>query len=475
MKILKLSAENVKRISVVEIVPDPAGAVVTIAGPNDAGKTSVLDSIEWALRGGKSIQSVPVRKGQDKAKIQLLLGDGDKVEMVVERKFTAEGGDTLSLTNPEGLKYPTPQKMLDAIWNAISVDPLAFIREKPDVQFKILRGLVELDVDPVALDKANKADYEARTEANRDLQSARARTQGVAFPDDTPLLFVDETAIVTELANAGNVNAEADRAATQIETMRNKITLLLCETADMQADLPLRIAKIEKDRDDKIADLEDQIKEVRASATRELLVEKEDIGAACEKNAQDALALEGELTKIVVPERADVADITARLNSAKAVNAMVTLRRRREEYEADAKAAELKADTLTANMEGRDKEKSDAMGRAKLPVDGLGFAEDGVTFNGLPFNQASTAQQIRVSMAIAMAANPKLKVIRIKEASFLDAANLKLVAEMAADKGFQVWMEIVDDAAEVGIVMEDGHVKGKPPRVKETVEPGKLV
>ena len=46
MKILKLQAENVKRLKVVEITPD--GNVIMIGGPNDAGKSSVLDSMEYA-------------------------------------------------------------------------------------------------------------------------------------------------------------------------------------------------------------------------------------------------------------------------------------------------------------------------------------------------------------------------------------------------------------------------------------------
>ena len=59
-----------------------------------------------------------------------------------------------------------------------------------------------------------------------------------------------------------------------------------------------------------------------------------------------------------------------------------------------------------------------------MPVEGLGFGAGIVTFNGLPFDQASTAEQLRVSVAIAMAANPKLRVLRIKHGNDLDADNL---------------------------------------------------
>ena len=47
MKIIKLQAENIKKLRAIEISPD--GPVVKITGKNAAGKSTVLDSISWAL------------------------------------------------------------------------------------------------------------------------------------------------------------------------------------------------------------------------------------------------------------------------------------------------------------------------------------------------------------------------------------------------------------------------------------------
>ena len=49
MKIIRLKAENVKRLHAVEITPE--GEVVVVAGKNGAGKSSVLDAITYALAG----------------------------------------------------------------------------------------------------------------------------------------------------------------------------------------------------------------------------------------------------------------------------------------------------------------------------------------------------------------------------------------------------------------------------------------
>lgn len=50
MKINKLEIENVKRVKAVKIEPNQNGLTI-IGGKNNQGKTSVLDSIAWALGG----------------------------------------------------------------------------------------------------------------------------------------------------------------------------------------------------------------------------------------------------------------------------------------------------------------------------------------------------------------------------------------------------------------------------------------
>ena len=67
---------------------------------------------------------------------------------------------------------------------------------------------------------------------------------------------------------------------------------------------------------------------------------------------------------------------------------------------------------------------------------------------------------MRVSVAIAMAANPKLRVLRIKDGSLLDENSLALIADMASENDYQVWIERVDTTGKVGVVMEDGAIVG---------------
>jgi hypothetical protein len=61
-------------------------------------------------------------------------------------------------------------------------------------------------------------------------------------------------------------------------------------------------------------------------------------------------------------------------------------------------------------------------------------------------------------MAIGMAINPKLRVMRIKDGSLLDDKTLAIVSSMAEKEDFQVWLECVDTTGKVGIYLSDGEV-----------------
>ena len=147
MKIIRLAAENVKRLVAVEITPK--GNVIEITGKNGAGKTSVLDSIWWALAGNRTHQAVPVRQGETEAVISLDLGD-----IKVRREFSvreplagAEAGPAQTITrlfveSAQGARYPSPQKMLDELVGSLTFDPLAFSRMPPKDKLAVLRGFV---------------------------------------------------------------------------------------------------------------------------------------------------------------------------------------------------------------------------------------------------------------------------------------------------------------------------------------------
>jgi hypothetical protein len=127
---------------------------------------------------------------------------------------------------------------------------------------------------------------------------------------------------------------------------------------------------------------------------------------------------------------------------------------------------------LDGQIRGLVTRKGELVAAAKFPVEGLGFGENGVTFQGLPFEQASSAEQLRVSVAMALGLAPArpdaIKVLLVRDASLLDPDSKKLIEDLAKQADAQLWLEEVtgtdeEDAlviSEGGVVMVDGTVKG---------------
>jgi DNA repair exonuclease SbcCD ATPase subunit len=421
MKIVALTAENIKKLRAVEIKPN--GEIVTIAGKNGAGKSSVLDSIWWALAGTSHIQAQPIRKGENKARIRLDLG-----ELIVERRFT-ESGSTLFVENAEGARFPSPQKMLDALLGELSFDPLAFARMEPRKQFDELRRVSKLEVDIDQLDALNRGDYAKRTDVNRDAKAKRAQAQAIAVATDLPDAPLDESALLDEIQKAGEHNAQLEQRKARREQAQRDANDKKAEGIRLRS----RAAELRAEADR----LDKQASDVMAEA------------AAIEKKIDEAEAL---------PAPIDVAAIRVKLEHAKQVNAKIVARDRRQQIEKEAAVLEEQSRQLTLQMSAREEEKQRAIAAAQMPVDGLGFGDGVVTYNGVPLEQASSAEQLKVSLGIAMAANPKLRVIRIQDGSLLDDDSLAQIAAMAKDGGYQVWVEKVDTTGKIGVVIDDGMV-----------------
>ena len=116
---------------------------------------------------------------------------------------------------------------------------------------------------------------------------------------------------------------------------------------------------------------------------------------------------------------------------------------------------------LTSAIDARKQAAQDAISNADLPVDGIEIIDGAVLLNGVPFDQASDAEQLSASIGIAMTLNPDLKVIRVRDGSLLDQDAMKVLAKMADDADYQIWIERVDSSGDVGFVLEDGHLKNE--------------
>jgi DNA repair exonuclease SbcCD ATPase subunit len=401
-KIIRLESTNYKRLKAVEIAPDPDGNLVIVAGKNGQGKTSILDSITAAL-GGVNAKTTPkpIRDGEDKAQIVL-----ETEDLVVTRKFTASGS-TLTVKSHDGAVYPKGQAKLDDLLGKLSLDPLAFTQLSNRDQLATLLDLVDLPFDLDKLAAERKDLFEQRTDANRKVKELAARAaEHTSRPADLPDEEISVSALVTQYREGQALNEKIAAADRTITAWKARVDRLTAELAEAQAAL-------------------DEASDYSANA----------------------------------PAPVDLEAIEAQVDGAEAINTAVRHHKAGEQVRADLLIAQQEAESLAEAIKEIDMQKAAGLEAATFPIDGLGFDETGVTYQGVPFKQASGAEQLRVSLAMAIALNPKLRVIRIADGSLLDSDNLALVEAVAKDNDYQVWIEMVGHGDGRGIVIEDGAVR----------------
>jgi DNA repair exonuclease SbcCD ATPase subunit len=471
MKILELRSENVKKIRVVSIKPD--GSLVVIGGRNGQGKSSTLDSIMYALGGKKFTGSMPVRKGEDKATILIETDTG----IVIRRTYTKGGGGTLTVTTKDGWKPPgSPQDVLDALVGTLSFDPLEFTRMSAMKQVETLRLLVGLDF--TESDATRKQTYDRRTDVNKDVERLKSQLAMMPAHADAPAAEVSIQDIVAELQRRSRVNEQnkalrqnaidvadlVDGAGESMAYAKNEEQaaererdLLLKDsgtTFDREMEeLQRRIARAKEDRIDRDNRAMNVSKQKIATAQKkwaEAQANRQEFEAAAKKASETAESLVD----------LDVAEVQRQSVDADITNRKVRENLQRADVAKKLAEAQQRSASLTESIAAIDEDKQEKLSAAKFPVEGLTFDDTGVVFNGIPFDQSSSAEQLRVSVAIGLSANPKLRVMLVRDGSLLDEDSLKLLGELAEKHDAQVWLEKCGTEGKPTVVIEDGMVVG---------------
>lgn len=409
MRIIELRAEDFKRLRAVSI--RPVGSLVQITGKNAQGKSSVLDAVFAALGGSAAAPDRPVREGADGSTVFVDLGD-----IRITRKFSAAGKTTLVVESGDGLRYPSPQAVLDELVGRLTFDPLAFSRMDAKKQAQTLRDLVGLDTSK--LDADRKRAFDERTDVNRDLKKLQAQLAEMPAVE-APDAEVSMLDVARELSVANDVIARNQRARRDAKDAQEHVLNVL--------------SKVEA------------AKKALEAARSELTKAEED------EKAATAIA-----ATLVDPV---IGDVTERMGKVEQANARVRAKKARAAKAAEFTAKDAEAAALTKKLAEVDHAKTRMLAEARFPIVGLSIEGDAVTMNGFPFSQASSAQQLRCCLAIGAALNPKLRVVLVRDGSLLDEEGLGLVEEWAEVNNMQVLMERVSDGrASAGILIEDGEV-----------------
>lgn len=434
MKIVSLRAENFKKLIAIDLTPD--GNIVQISGKNGAGKSSVLDAIESALVGGGKGE---LRKGTEKGKVILDLGS-----FTITRTFSGEN-QYLKVATKDGFEKKSPQKFLDELMGTISFDPLNFANADSKKQRQILLEFTGLDLDEIeARKKAIELD---RTVNNKILKEKQNVLGSMPVIENVlqPVVVTDLLAKLDAIAADRNKIYEGER------TVRNEINGLdICDAQIL--DLQDKIALLQQEIADRQVWIENN--ETRIKETQSNKAIKEEAFLNAQKAHNELVISLGDLDAKELETREQI-------KNAEQVNKSIQDNEKRNLVVKEIIDLEITSEELSKKLLAIETEKTTEISKAPLPIEGLGFIENGITYTGISFGSLSSAEKIRVSVAVSMALNPKIKVLRITDGSLLDSESMQMITNMAQEKDYQIWIERVDETGEVGFYIEDGSLKNQ--------------
>ena len=425
MKIIELKVRDFLCVEAAEIKPD--GNLVVIAGPNEAGKSSVGVKAIWAALGGKdAVPEKPIRDGADRGEIELTIGNSASgPQLLIKRVFTA-GGTRLEVSeiredglNPE---FRSPQKMLSALIESLAFDPHRFATLTPGGQAELLSSITGLDVS--GLDAEYKRVFDERRDINRDI---KAMGECPAPEGERPAM-VD----VAEMTDALDSVRHESRA---IDRLRDRHAHLVSERHNFGA---------------RVTSLRDEIRRLEA--------EIEGCKKATDANHEESRSIAEKLNSAedFTEQEQGIRDS---IRGAESRNAAV------REYDAAMDRAVGRGslvghtDGLTLVLDDLKTKRAERIAAVKMPLDGLAIEDGIVTFGGHPVSQASTARQLEIGARIGAAQKPRLRLMCIQQGSLLDAKLMERVGEIADELDMMVMVErVANEDDGTGFYIEEGRI-----------------
>ena len=419
MKISNLQIENVKRVKAVRIEPTDKGLTI-LGGRNNQGKSSVLDSIAWALGGNRKKPSQAEREGSmNKPYLKVTMNNG----LVVERK--GKNSD-LKVTDPDG--NSAGQTLLDSFVEELAIDLPQFMeatnKEKADTLLKIIGVGDQL----YELEREEKELYDERRSVYRIKEQKRKYAEELPYHEDAP----DEPLKISDLINEQQEilarNGENQKKRQEAQRLADRVDAQKEKMASVKAE---------------IARLEDQ------------LAEMEDIHQETVKDLETAQKTAEQL------QDESTAELEQSIAENEQINEKVRTNLKKEAAEEEARSYETQYEKMSGQIQAIRDKKQALLDGADLPLPELSVKEGALTYKGQEWDNMSGSEQLKVSTAIVRQLKPDCGFVLIDKLEQMDLETMKEFGQWLESEDLQAIATRVSTGEECQIIIEDGEVVGE--------------
>lgn len=457
MKIIGLKVDGVRKLTAVQMEFKDNG-LVPIKGKNKNGKTTILDSIQLAIRGNKVSNPELIQTGKEKAEIELQLSD-----YTIKRTLFNNGKTPkLEVKNTKTglIKKGEVQNFLNTLINEVSFNPFPFknktaveklkffmdlCREKLEAKSKELLGygfagidteLANLeqerlligreirnfgDLDMAAPEKFKRVDITGLLQKKSDIE-ARNKAKQIQFD-------IEKDKEIAEIVEFNRLEKAKDDAIVGIQKQIDYKTIL--------------INALETD----IAALEEQLEEKR----KKLLQEENILENLEEQINKLPSGLEPKPVQATI--EAPVYEVTGGIEAE--IQSTIVSNQKAETYEGWLKKKETKAAKEQQYEEYNEKVKAlrdkklEVLRSIDTGVKGLEIREEGIYYNDVYSENWSDSESLTISAEVCIAQMPELRCVFLDRGESFDEDMLAALHNWAVENDVLILTTIVETVPEV--------------------------
>lgn len=459
MKTTRIHIKNLFGISETEL----DGRSIEVIGSNGVGKTSIIDSIKYALTNDSSRDYV-IKNGESEGEIFIETDTG----LTIDRKKRVNQADYKNIRQ-DGKPVQSPEAFVRELFTPLQIDPVKFTQMSRQEQNRIILDLIEFNWDlnwikgkfgeiPQGVDyqqnilqvlndiQSEKGVYfQTRQDINREIRNKTAFISDIA--KDIPQGFqaekweaYDLSEAYTKITKVQEYNSRIERAKLFKDSYDNKVRGFQAEMEIAVSNLKSAIAA---EREQLTSEIERKKAEIKAAEDK--------LNSLSDKIADKTKIFESEYREKVAKldsdikvadeytgkQLVDISVMQAEVKTAEEMKKHLNEYKRMKSMQNELETLEEHSKALTSKIELARELPGEILKTATIPVKGL-TVKDGIPLiNGLPVSNLSEGEQLQLCVDVALSKPNSLQIILIDGAEKLSEKNRLALYEKCKEKGLQ--------------------------------------
>ncbi len=425
MNIQKIKISNLLGIEDIEFSP---GNFTLIEGKNGTGKTSILESIKHALKGGHDAKLL--RNGTDKGEIVLVLDDGVHLS-----KTVTANKSNIKLHDAEGNSISKPQGYIDKLIDMISVNPVHFLSADKKNRVNYLLEAIPMKITTESLEQyLNGMSGKVNADLSEHALEAISKIQKQFYDERTGV----NRALKEKLSTMTQLQGSVTTADILPESISDRLKELENKKGDMESK---KSFFLDKATNFKIASLDEEAErfETEINKLRNEHDEiKQGIHEQFEKQKED---IQTKFDEKYIPL---VDKISGLKEKQKEISSQEKTRELLQQFEEECKQLKEESEKLSQAIGNLDNMKSDLM--KVLPIKGLEIKDGEIYSKEVVFDKLNTAEQVKLAVEVAKLRAGDLGIICVDGIEKLDQDTFNEFKSKAMESGLQMIVTKVGDS-----------------------------